>query len=289
MRALAMKILLTGHPRVGKSTLIQKITNRLEIPFRGIIAKELRDENGVREGFEAKNFRGEKRLFAHVSAIQSNAIIGNKYHVDLEAINTFVVPEIEPSKIPNKELIVIDEIGRMQSLSPAFLKTVSSLLDSDTSFLGTIVLDPEPWSLPFKQHPEVLLIEVTQKNRRRLPEIVLSLLNAESAMETLTKKQQHKVLDFLRTYIPANQSIQIKKLLKNAIPYVLQHAVSKREDTAEDSQAFSVTGNTRNHTVVQQKDRTWHCDCDLFLGTGDYVHQAGECSHVQAVQLFLTR
>lgn len=285
MRALAMKILLTGHPRVGKSTLIQKITNRLEIPFRGIIAKELRDEHGVREGFEAKNFRGEACVFAHVSAIQSDAVIGNKYRVDLDAINSFVVPEIQPSARTPSELVVIDEIGRMQSLSPVFLKTVSALLDSDTSFLGTIVFDPEPWSLPFKHHPEVLLIEVTQKNRRRLVQIVLAILNAEPALQALTKIQQRTVLDFLRRYIRANQSIQIKKLLNNAIPYILHHAVRSTADAPKGSQAFAVKGNTREHVVVQQQDGTWHCDCDLFLGTGDYVGQAGECSHMQAAQL----
>lgn len=285
MRALAMKILLTGHPRVGKSTLIQKITNRLEIPFRGIIAKELRDASGAREGFEARNFRGETRVFAHISAIQSDAVVGNKYRVDLDAINAFVVPEIQPSTRSTDELVIIDEIGRMQSLSSEFLRTVSAVLDSDTSFLGTIVLDPEPWSLPFKHHPDVLLIEVTQKNRRKLPQVVVSILQTRSSIQALTKAQQQCVLNLLRHYIPTQQIIQIKKLLQNAIPYILKNAVRKTANTPEGAQTYAVTGNTRDHLVVRKKETSWHCDCDLFLGIGDYMNQAGECSHIQAAQL----
>ena len=285
-----MKILLTGKPGVGKSTLIQKITKKLSLPLRGIIAKEIRNSEGQREGFEAYNLSGESVLFAHVHKIHSTHVIGNKYHVDINAINTFVVPEISPTSAlsAKNEVVIIDEIGRMQALSAEFLETTRQLLDSKTSFLGTIVLDPEPWSLPIKKHPELILVEVTEKNRRQLSQSIVEIFDHLPELQTLNERQQQYVIELLRTYFSGRQYIQIGKLMRNALSYLTFHKISKMK-TEDASQTYVIRGNTGNHMTHRSKNGDWTCDCDLFHGTGHYRNKPGVCSHIQSAELFHLR
>lgn len=60
-----MKILLTGAPKVGKSTLLNEFRASYRMRMRGIICHALTDPDGKRVGFEAEKLSGEKRIFAH--------------------------------------------------------------------------------------------------------------------------------------------------------------------------------------------------------------------------------
>lgn len=122
-------------------------------------------------------FDNKQRIFAHKTAITSDICVGGKYFVDMKAIDTFVVPEILKGCDDPHRLTFLDEIGRMQSFSPLFLESVRKLLDATTHVLATIVFDPEPWSLEFKQHPGVKIIEVTTENRECLVEELCELFS----------------------------------------------------------------------------------------------------------------
>lgn len=174
-----MKILLTGAPGVGKSTVLKRVREQYRGEAYGIVASDIRDASGERQGFIATNQTGEQRVFAHRSQIYSKYVVGGKYFVDLQVIDHFIVPELEEGLRHPSALTFLDEIGRMQSFSPLFLDTVARLIESRANLLATIVFDPEPWSLWFKSHPRVTLIEVTRENRDLLPNHLLSLLNSE--------------------------------------------------------------------------------------------------------------
>ena len=153
-----MKILLTGQPKIGKTEVIRGFRTIYRDKTAGIITHALWDSEGHRDGFEAETMSGEKKLFAHKSLITSSYIVKNKFHVDVAAIDTFIIPEIKKEAHNANAVIIVDEIGRMQSFSAAFLQTVAELLSSEASVLATIVHDPEPWSLSFKSHPEIVLL-----------------------------------------------------------------------------------------------------------------------------------
>lgn len=297
---MSIKILLTGRPGVGKSTLLRTFLEHYDGPVKGTITHEIRNNEGVRVGFTTVNFAGESRLLAHVSEIQSEHVIGNKYHVDLGTLTEFVLPELAAAGATTSEaqppLIILDEIGRMQALSPEFLAATKQLLASDQPFLGTIVLDPEPWSLEFKNDPHVVLVEVTEDNRDRLATAMTTIFNQASLFNQLTVTQQAQVLGRLREYFQAGQYVQIGKLFQNALVYLTGGKVRKVRSVSvprdDASQQWQVDGNTRSHIVTAFRTRgtdhnetEWQCDCDLFLGVGAYQGQSGVCSHIQAVQL----
>ena len=63
-----MNIILIGEPKIGKSTLLSKSINQINSPlikFQGVISKEIRDENQIRQGFRAITSSGVNEIFAH--------------------------------------------------------------------------------------------------------------------------------------------------------------------------------------------------------------------------------
>ena len=62
-------------------------------------------------------------------------------------------------------MIVIDEIGKMELLSPQFKEAVTQAINSGKKVLGTIMLNPHPFADEIKRHPEVEVLLVTRDNR----------------------------------------------------------------------------------------------------------------------------
>ncbi len=273
-----MKILLTGYPRVGKSTLVEQAIINYRGTTCGILTRQLLNADGERIGFESVNFAGEAKLIAHVTDIDSQFMVGNKYHVSLDAIDNFVVPELLKCSGEAASLTIVDEIGRMQAFSKEFLQAVRTLLQSDSYFLGTIVYDPEPWSIEFKENTDVILITVTEENRDLLSPTLKSMVRGLKLLPKLTHEQNRMLVRKVRNYIANDQYIQIQKLFDNAIPYLVNNKITKTKT------GFQVQGNTTKHSVTTDGNN-WQCDCDLFNGRSGFAGQAGICSHIQSVML----
>jgi len=182
-------ILLTGRPGVGKTTVIRKVLARWEGGAGGFYTEEIREE-GRRTGFRLVTLDGARGILASVN-ISSPYRVG-KYGVDLhdleevgvEALNRaveqagvslLVVDEAHRSRRgPSRmDLIVIDEVGRMELFSPAFREAVERALGSPKLVLGTVMAGSHPWVDAIKARPEVNLVEVTTLNRSTLPEQIL--------------------------------------------------------------------------------------------------------------------
>src|SRR5947207_13000927 len=59
------KVLLTGRPGCGKTTLIKRVVNELALPAGGFYTEEIR-EHGQRFGFKIITLDGKEAVFAHV-------------------------------------------------------------------------------------------------------------------------------------------------------------------------------------------------------------------------------
>ena len=104
MRLRHAKTLITGKPGVGKTTLVQKIINRMgSVNMAGFYTSEIRS-TGSRLGFELQGLNGEFRTLAHVN-IDSRQRVG-RYGVDTLGFEEFLT--ILDLLNPNVELIVID-------------------------------------------------------------------------------------------------------------------------------------------------------------------------------------
>jgi len=159
-----MKILLTGPPRTGKTTLVCRVAELLTKPYAGFYTEEIL-EQGKRVGFSLKTFSGRTGVLSHID-FKSKLRVA-KYRVSLTDLEEIALPEIEEG-IKQKNVILIDEIGKMELFSAKFRQIVLQILNSNLSFLGTIVYAHHPWADQIKKRKDIELIEVTPKNRDQL-------------------------------------------------------------------------------------------------------------------------
>jgi len=145
---------------------------RLAGPAGGFYTQEIR-EAGRRMGFEIITLDGGRGILAHVDISSKHRI--SKYGVDLSALETFAIPAMLAAVEHNK-LVVIDEIGPMELLSPEFRQVVLDILGSSASVLGSIVWRSTPFTDQIQSQPDVTLLEVTPENREELFEVILELV-----------------------------------------------------------------------------------------------------------------
>lgn len=166
MRLRHSKTLITGKPGVGKTTLVQRIIERMQsVNMAGFYTTEIRCA-GSRLGFVLQGLNGQRRTLAHVE-IESRQRVG-RYGVDTNGFEKFL--EALDLLNPHVELIVIDEIGKMELFSKRFQKIVCNALSSEKQVLATIALKGNEFIQEIKQRPNINLLKVTHDNRNRLIE-----------------------------------------------------------------------------------------------------------------------
>ena len=161
---MTRKILLTGRPGCGKTTLIKRVVNKLKLPAGGFYTEEIR-EHGQRVGFKIVTLAGEETVLAHLDFKTANRV--GKYGVDLSALETIGVAALRRA-IAARHLVVIDEIGPMEIRSRVFCDAVNEALDINVPVLGTISVRPNPFTNAIKNRRDVTIIEVRRSNRDQL-------------------------------------------------------------------------------------------------------------------------
>ena len=153
-------ILVTGPPRSGKSTLIEKVVQKISRPATGFFTQELR-EKGRRVGFSITTLQGMTGVLAHQS-IRSTFRVG-KYGVNLEDLDQIAVPSMLPST-PD-QIVVVDEIGKMECFSRLFKETLIKVLSSDNLVIGSVAIKGDRFIQSIKQRDDVSLISISQNTR----------------------------------------------------------------------------------------------------------------------------
>lgn len=159
-------LLITGHPRVGKTTLIQSVVARLEgLKISGFFTEEI-VRRGKRAGFAVVTFEGARKAFAHKDIAAEPRLRVGSYGIDPRALDSLALPSL--SADPPPDLFVIDEIAKMELLSPSFRNRVEELLDSDHPVLASVALRGTGLIRRVRERRDARLFRVTPKNREAL-------------------------------------------------------------------------------------------------------------------------
>ncbi|MDD5313463.1 MAG: NTPase [Dehalococcoidia bacterium] len=169
---MAQAYLLTGMPGTGKTSLIRQALTQSKCNAGGFFTQEIRNV-GVREGFQIVTLDGKEGMLAHIG-IESPFHVG-KYAVDVNVLDDIGVNAIY-SALESKDVVVIDEIGKMELFSPRFIKAVQDALTSNKKILGTITLKPHPLADTIKQSRFIRLAELTRNNQRPILAEILAWL-----------------------------------------------------------------------------------------------------------------
>jgi len=162
---MKLNVLLTGPPRVGKTTLVLSVLNSLPPGTAcGFVTSEIRRE-GQRVGFVAETLDGESCMLAHVDFRSPHRV--GRYGVDLVAFESLALPVMDPARA-TAPLIVIDEIGKMECFSTRFRHLVAMAIESERAVLATIAQRGDRFIEGLKTRPDVSLLRVTQQNRDEL-------------------------------------------------------------------------------------------------------------------------
>lgn len=167
-------ILITGPPRCGKSTLIEKVVSRIERPVTGFFTREIKGK-GRRVGFSINTLDGREGILAHEN-IKSQLRVG-KYGVNLKDIEAIAVPSIMPTR--KEQIVVIDEIGKMECFSRLFKETLIRVLDSPNWIIGSIAQKGGLFIQRIKQRDDVMLIMITTQNRDILVDQILDSIETD--------------------------------------------------------------------------------------------------------------
>lgn len=175
-------LLLTGRPGSGKSTIIQQIVRDLKsrgIRIAGLYCPEIRGPEG-RLGFKIVELSsGEERILAHVKERGPRV---SKYGVNLANLQEMSKKAIE--SLSEADVVVIDEIGPMEVMSPLFRELVRKALNSSKPVLSAIHKRTERGFIAeIKSRKDVEIFEVTPTRReeiaREIKERIETLLSSK--------------------------------------------------------------------------------------------------------------
>jgi nucleoside-triphosphatase len=160
-------IFLQGPRNVGKSTVIVKTIELLSLR-RPIVSggfftwNDGKDEPCIYMRAAESGSGGEIYRIAGWDAEKG------RLSSDIQVFEQVGVRILGHSK--GADLIIMDELGYLESNATVFRQAVSDLIYGDIPILGVLRLGDVPWHTDIKRNSKVTLIDVNEDNRDTLPQ-----------------------------------------------------------------------------------------------------------------------
>ncbi|MHA2393157.1 MAG: nucleoside-triphosphatase [Promethearchaeota archaeon] len=175
---MKFKILITGPPRCGKSTLIKRLIaycNERSIHVDGFLTPEVRTR-GIRIGFDIELIdKKERKKLARIGEHNTGYKLG-KYDVFVNQLEE-IISKLENIDLNKLDILFIDEIGKMELFSSKFVRYLRELFNMDLSIIATI---GERMNHPIKDEiinkPNVVLFTLSRASQDEVFWKMLSLL-----------------------------------------------------------------------------------------------------------------
>lgn len=163
-------IFLTGEKHIGKSTLIQSILDKLNLPVGGYVTERVTGNNKTTYIVRSLYNSSESYTIANVNTVDRSR------EVFMDSFDVGIVSILEKS-FENRNLIVLDELGFFENDSRIFKHKVFELLDSNKIILGVIKDYNCEFLNDIKKRDDVLLIRITKENREEILNELINTIN----------------------------------------------------------------------------------------------------------------
>ncbi len=165
-----MHCLIVASPGVGKSTLIRRVLEELDRPVFGYVTRKERHEWDETLGHPIYIYpagqperRSGENLVGHCK--------DRRPTIYAEVFCRFAPHLWEP--VPSDGVIILDEIGFMESASPAFCDGILHLLDGDIPVIAAVKDKDTEFLRRIRNHPKAKCFPLTESNREQTYHAVL--------------------------------------------------------------------------------------------------------------------
>ncbi|MCQ5375494.1 MAG: NTPase [Methanomassiliicoccales archaeon] len=175
-----IKIGITGLPGAGKTHALLKVIEMLEadeMKVGGMITEPIIEDN-KRLGFYVIDWQTKRKAILASTEIRSKFMVG-KFGVDLSALEEVGVEAILKA-CETADVVVIDEVGKMEVESEKFVGAVKAALEIEKPLLLTLhKKSRNPLLQDIRRRDDVRILEVTPINRNLLPYKIMKLMKGE--------------------------------------------------------------------------------------------------------------
>ena len=205
---------LSGLPKAGKTTLLHRLIKKLEsegYSIGGFISPEIK-EHGTREGFYVEDIAtGKTALLASLSGGGPRV---SKYYVDVKSFESVALEFLRNTK--KYDVIIIDEIGRMELESEKFANALENVLNGPTPVIASLHHNFIP---EYEYSGEVYPLTETNRNsvEVRILDGVLQVLKMRKQKEPKKPKEQAKKSEEPKIELPKPAEKPVKKKIENKV------------------------------------------------------------------------
>jgi nucleoside-triphosphatase len=154
-----LKVFLYGKRGAGKSTIIKRLMDELALKASGFRTIRGPADAEGRYDFYMTGAAGDIDMQSRIGY----SYMDGRWGSFSEAFETSGVELLMFGEKP--EIIVMDELGFMETRAERFQRRVLEILDEDIPVIGVVKNRPEPFLQKIFDHPSVTAIEVTEENR----------------------------------------------------------------------------------------------------------------------------
>ncbi|MFW9946189.1 MAG: nucleoside-triphosphatase [Candidatus Odinarchaeota archaeon] len=176
---MVSKILITGPPRSGKSTLISKLIEfyfKKNFIIRGFLTPEVREKRR-RIGFDLEEISSDIKFpLARIGDYKTKYKLG-KYSVFMDEFEK-VISILEKYKFEHVDLIVIDEIGRMELFSEKFQYFIIDIFKGESNIIATIGKNIKyPFEKALLNISNLYKFDLSFENQQDVYQKIINLIN----------------------------------------------------------------------------------------------------------------
>lgn len=171
-----MHALIVGARGAGKSTLIGRVLDAIDRPVCGFETKK--------EDFLADALRGSPVYIynARQKHVQTpDNLVGycknHRFESAAEVFDRFAPKLREP--VPEGGIVLLDELGFMESQAEQFCAAVLELLDGDVPVIAAVKDKDTPFLEAVRNHPNAKCFYITEENRDALFPRVLDFVRIQ--------------------------------------------------------------------------------------------------------------
>ena len=161
-------IFLTGEVGVGKSTLLRKVLKLLAPTVCGgfyTVSIKSANQGDMIDVYIKKAWENTPKDEAHLIGTRTGTGRFASYPQAFDNAGF----EILLTTPEDAELIIMDELGTMESDAETFKNAVLNMLDGSLPVLGVIKNKQSEFLDKIRSHPSSIIVEVTAENRDALP------------------------------------------------------------------------------------------------------------------------